>query len=219
MCFTFGRLTFRAARKRRTGSLQSCKGCRALRSTWTTWRGRTGSCARGCRSRRHCRTVQMTIWGWEQIFKIDAEILLITNSDMTFLYVIHQHSLTLCPPPQVRCQTLTCKLQDVQDKLAAEKEETKNTKRRAEYLDGELQQVRGQLDKVIMRCDQEQLKSSKLEVKLKHLTKPRYTMWPKVCGQVVYFRPGAVFAIFELRTLVQMKENLNATAVKLYFRQ
>lgn len=96
--------------------------------------------------------------------KKEAEILLITNKDMTFLYAVHQHSLTLGAPLQVQCQTLACKLQDVQEKLAAEREETKNAKIRAEYLERELQQTRGQLESVISSYEQEQRKSSKQEV-------------------------------------------------------
>lgn len=62
--------------------------------------------------------------------------------------------------------------------MAAEKEETKNNKRRAEYLERELQQTKGQLENVVSAYDQETRKSNKHEVKLKHLSRPWFR-----CGQ------------------------------------
>ncbi|XP_006811012.2 interactor of constitutive active ROPs 1-like, partial [Neolamprologus brichardi] len=63
-----------------------------------------------------------------------------------------------------QCQTLTRQLQETQAKLAAEKEETKNAKKRNEYLEAEMQQIRDQLENVCKALDVEKRKSSKFEV-------------------------------------------------------
>lgn len=183
MCaLPFGSLTFRAARRRRRSSLQSFGVCKASHTTWTTWRERTRSYVAECRSRRHSRTVKMTTWGWEQTER--GWILLTTNNDgMTSLCA---KCLMSCPPFQVQCQTLAGQLQDAQAKLAAAREESKITKRRAELLERELLQVQEELKNVFLSHKQAQNKSSKQEV---NLTKSslRFTKWPKVCGQVVFF--------------------------------
>lgn len=66
--------------------------------------------------------------------------------------------------PQVKCQSLASQLQDAQTKLVAEREETKNIKRHAEFLDGELLQLREQMEKVVETCEQAQRRSGKQEV-------------------------------------------------------
>ncbi|XP_058476837.1 calcium-binding and coiled-coil domain-containing protein 2 [Solea solea] len=68
---------------------------------------------------------------------------------------------------RVQCQTLVNQLQDTQEKLAAEKGETRKAKARMESLEQELMQARKQLDTVLMTCDQEQRKSSKFELQLR----------------------------------------------------
>ncbi|XP_068592828.1 calcium-binding and coiled-coil domain-containing protein 2 isoform X2 [Cebidichthys violaceus] len=67
---------------------------------------------------------------------------------------------------RVKCQTLDSQLQDAQRKLAAEREETKNTKRRAEFLEKDLLQVREQLEKVASSCDDAQRISGKQELQI-----------------------------------------------------
>lgn len=74
--------------------------------------------------------------------------------------------LMLCPPFQVQHQTLAGQLQDAQAKLAAAREESRITKRRAELLETELLQAREELKKVFFLYEQAQQKSSKQEVKL-----------------------------------------------------
>ncbi|XP_018544986.1 calcium-binding and coiled-coil domain-containing protein 2 [Lates calcarifer] len=69
--------------------------------------------------------------------------------------------------PADDCQTLSSQLQDVQVMLVTEKEESKNAKRRAEYLDRQLMEVREQLESVSSAYDQEQRKSGKLELQLR----------------------------------------------------
>ncbi len=78
---------------------------------------------------------------------------------------LHAKSVMFCLPLQEQCQTLTSQLQDAKAKLAAEKEVSKNTKRRAEFLDGELQQLRMQLETLSLSYDQAQQRNSKQEVK------------------------------------------------------
>lgn len=70
------------------------------------------------------------------------------------------------PRPQVQRQTLLLQLQDAQQELAAERQESRNTRTRAEFLDRELLQVREQLEKMIVSHEQEQRKSGKQEVRL-----------------------------------------------------
>lgn len=65
-----------------------------------------------------------------------------------------------------QCQTLTRQLQETQAKLAAEKEETKNAKRRNEYLEAEMQQIRDQLENVCKALEGEKRKSSKFELQI-----------------------------------------------------
>lgn len=67
---------------------------------------------------------------------------------------------------KAQCQTLLRQLQEAQEKLVVVKEESKNTKTRAEFLERELQQVREQLDGVAMTCEQAQRKSGKQEMQL-----------------------------------------------------
>ncbi|XP_041671169.1 calcium-binding and coiled-coil domain-containing protein 2 isoform X2 [Cheilinus undulatus] len=73
-----------------------------------------------------------------------------------------------CPDDDLRVeiQTLTGKLQDAQMKLAAEKEESKNARRRAEVLDRDLQDVKEQLTKVARLCEETQQTTNKQELKL-----------------------------------------------------
>ncbi|XP_071319183.1 calcium-binding and coiled-coil domain-containing protein 2 isoform X2 [Trachinotus anak] len=68
---------------------------------------------------------------------------------------------------QVRCQTLASQLQDTQVKLAAEKEESRNAKRRAEYLEREATDIRKQLEEVCKKSDQEQQRSGKYEMQFR----------------------------------------------------
>lgn len=72
-------------------------------------------------------------------------------------------------PLQVRCQTLASQLQDAQGKLATEREENKNAKRHAEYLNEELLQTREQLEKMILSCEQTERTYGKLEVNSKSM--------------------------------------------------
>lgn len=67
-------------------------------------------------------------------------------------------------PPQVQNQSLGRQLQDVQEKLSAEKEESRKAKRGAGILEQELQQARDQLQSVVLSYEQEKRKSSKYEV-------------------------------------------------------
>ncbi|XP_070708106.1 calcium-binding and coiled-coil domain-containing protein 2 isoform X2 [Pempheris klunzingeri] len=70
---------------------------------------------------------------------------------------------------KVRCQTLAGQLQDTQAKLAAEKKESKNARRRAEHVEGELLQVKQQLETLVSTFEQEQRKNNKLELQLREL--------------------------------------------------
>ncbi|KAI3365475.1 hypothetical protein L3Q82_010552 [Scortum barcoo] len=80
-----------------------------------------------------------------------------------------QETLQNCPDEdlRVRCQTLTSQLHDVQEKLVAEKEETRNNRIRAEYLERDLQHIKVQLENVISALDEEKRKSSKQELLLR----------------------------------------------------
>lgn len=60
---------------------------------------------------------------------------------------------------------MVSQLQDTQAKLVAEKEEGRNIKTRADFLDRELQAVKEQLDNIALALDQEKRNSSKIEVK------------------------------------------------------
>ncbi|KAM6964464.1 calcium-binding and coiled-coil domain-containing protein 2 [Tautogolabrus adspersus] len=73
-----------------------------------------------------------------------------------------------CPDDDLRVeiQALAGKLQDTQEKLAAEREESRTAKRRAGFLDGELQDAREQLKKVVCVCEEAQRATSKQELKL-----------------------------------------------------
>ncbi|CAK6977335.1 calcium-binding and coiled-coil domain-containing protein 2-like isoform X2 [Scomber scombrus] len=68
--------------------------------------------------------------------------------------------------PDEDLKALRKQLQEVQTKLSAEKDESKNSKRRADFLEGELQQVREQLDSVAATLDGMQRRSSKQEMRL-----------------------------------------------------
>lgn len=76
----------------------------------------------------------------------------------------------LRPPVQVECQTLARQLQDAQAKLAAAREESKSTKRRAELLEGDLLEIRKELKHVMSSYEEAKQKSGKQEVKIMHLT-------------------------------------------------
>ncbi|KAF1373562.1 hypothetical protein PFLUV_G00240200 [Perca fluviatilis] len=80
-----------------------------------------------------------------------------------------QLTLQNCPDddPRVRCEALVSQLQDAQGKLATEREETKNAKRHAEFLNEELLQTREQLEKMSLSCDQAERSSGKLELQLR----------------------------------------------------
>uniref|UniRef100_A0A8C9XNJ7 SKICH domain-containing protein n=1 Tax=Sander lucioperca TaxID=283035 RepID=A0A8C9XNJ7_SANLU len=80
-----------------------------------------------------------------------------------------QLTLQNCPDDdlRVRCQTLASQLQDAQGKLATEREENKNAKRHAEYLNEELLQTREQLEKMILSCEQTERTYGKLELQLR----------------------------------------------------
>ncbi|XP_008275988.1 calcium-binding and coiled-coil domain-containing protein 2 [Stegastes partitus] len=82
-----------------------------------------------------------------------------------------QDSLQNSPDDElkVRCQTLVRQLQDAQGKLEAEKEESKNNNRRAEFLEKELQEVKEQLNNLIPAVEQEQRKRGKLELQLNEM--------------------------------------------------
>ncbi|XP_026207198.1 calcium-binding and coiled-coil domain-containing protein 2 isoform X2 [Anabas testudineus] len=67
---------------------------------------------------------------------------------------------------QGRYQTVVSQLQDTQAKLVAEKEEGRNIKTRADFLDRELQAVKEQLDNIALALDQEKRNSSKTELLL-----------------------------------------------------
>ncbi|XP_041818524.1 calcium-binding and coiled-coil domain-containing protein 2 isoform X2 [Chelmon rostratus] len=68
---------------------------------------------------------------------------------------------------EVQRQTLLLQLQDAQQELAAERQESRDTRTRAEFLDRELLQVREQLEKMIVSHEQEQRKSGKQELQLR----------------------------------------------------
>ncbi|XP_056222054.1 calcium-binding and coiled-coil domain-containing protein 2 isoform X1 [Seriola aureovittata] len=68
---------------------------------------------------------------------------------------------------KVLCQTLARQLQDAEGKLESEKEESRNAKRRAEYLESEQEQIKKQLETLCSISDQEQRKSSKYELQLR----------------------------------------------------
>lgn len=66
---------------------------------------------------------------------------------------------------QVLYATAVSQLQDTEAKLAAEKEECRNTKRRAEFLDKELQALKQQLENIATSLDHERQRCNKYEVK------------------------------------------------------
>lgn len=82
-----------------------------------------------------------------------------------------QDSLQKAPQDDLRvqCQTLAKQLQDAQAKLAAEREETRATKRQAEFLEKELQDVKDQLKNLSRSCEEEQRQGSKYEILLKEM--------------------------------------------------
>lgn len=65
----------------------------------------------------------------------------------------------------MQCQSLDCQLQEARLKLAAEKEESKNAKRRVEFLEIELTRVREQVDSAVISSAEIQRKCNKQEVK------------------------------------------------------
>ncbi|KAG8008795.1 Tax1-binding protein 1-like protein B [Nibea albiflora] len=68
---------------------------------------------------------------------------------------------------RVQCQSLDSQLKEAQVKLAAEKEESKNTKRRCEFLEMELSRVREQVDSAIISSEEVQRKCNKQELQLR----------------------------------------------------
>ncbi|KAG7219821.1 hypothetical protein INR49_005843 [Caranx melampygus] len=68
---------------------------------------------------------------------------------------------------KVRVQTLARQLQDSQVKLAAEREEAKTAKRRAEHLETEQAHIRKQLDNMCTLRDAEERKSGKCELQFR----------------------------------------------------
>lgn len=71
----------------------------------------------------------------------------------------------LRPPLQGRCQALGRQLQEAQEKLAAEKEESRNIRRRGDFLERELHDIREQLEKQVSAHEEAQRMKSKYEVK------------------------------------------------------
>ncbi|KAE8283909.1 Tax1-binding protein 1-like protein [Larimichthys crocea] len=68
---------------------------------------------------------------------------------------------------RVQCQSLDCQLQEARLKLAAEKEESKNAKRRVEFLEIELTRVREQVDSAVISSAEIQRKCNKQELQLR----------------------------------------------------
>ncbi|XP_073346375.1 calcium-binding and coiled-coil domain-containing protein 2 isoform X2 [Pagrus major] len=66
-----------------------------------------------------------------------------------------------------RCQTLARQLQEAQEKLAAEREESRNIRRRGDFLDKELQDIREQLEKQVLAHEEAQRMNSKKELMLR----------------------------------------------------
>nr|XP_020460372.1 calcium-binding and coiled-coil domain-containing protein 2 isoform X2 [Monopterus albus] len=64
-------------------------------------------------------------------------------------------------------KSLVSQLKDTQAKLAAEKDESRNVKTRAEHLDRDLMEIREQLVNVATSLDEERRKSSKYELQLR----------------------------------------------------
>lgn len=62
-------------------------------------------------------------------------------------------------------QTLASQLQDTEAALAAEREESKNSRRREELLEEELKELQKELENVALSCGQAQQKSREHEVK------------------------------------------------------
>lgn len=62
-------------------------------------------------------------------------------------------------------QALASQLQDTEAALAAEKEESKNSRRRQELLEEELKELKKELENVVLSCGQAQQKSREHEVK------------------------------------------------------
>lgn len=71
----------------------------------------------------------------------------------------------LRPLLQGRCQALGRQLQEAQEKLAAEKEESRNIRRRGDFLERELHDIREQLEKQVSAHEEAQRMKSKYEVK------------------------------------------------------
>nr|XP_046233168.1 calcium-binding and coiled-coil domain-containing protein 2 [Scatophagus argus] len=82
-----------------------------------------------------------------------------------------QETQQSCPEEdlRVRCQTLTCQLQDTQAKLAAARDELRNSKRKTEYLEPELVKVREQLESLNASYAGAQKKIDKQELQLREL--------------------------------------------------
>lgn len=71
----------------------------------------------------------------------------------------------LHPLHQGRCQALARQLQETQEKLAAEKEESRNIRRRGDFLERELHDIREQLEKQVSAHEEAQRMKTKFEVK------------------------------------------------------
>ncbi|XP_030256543.1 calcium-binding and coiled-coil domain-containing protein 2 [Sparus aurata] len=66
-----------------------------------------------------------------------------------------------------RCQALGRQLQEAQEKLAAEKEESRNIRRRGDFLERELHDIREQLEKQVSAHEEAQRMKSKYELMLR----------------------------------------------------
>lgn len=66
-----------------------------------------------------------------------------------------------------RCQALGRQLQEAQEKLAAEKEESRNIRRRGDFLERELHDIREQLEKQVSAHEEAQRMKSKFELMLR----------------------------------------------------
>ncbi|XP_041829131.1 calcium-binding and coiled-coil domain-containing protein 2 isoform X2 [Melanotaenia boesemani] len=69
----------------------------------------------------------------------------------------------------VQCQTLGRQLQETQEKLTNEREETRNTKRQVEILKDELGRVKEKLAKMVISYEQEQQRNSKYEMQCREM--------------------------------------------------
>ncbi|XP_040885486.1 calcium-binding and coiled-coil domain-containing protein 2 isoform X2 [Toxotes jaculatrix] len=68
---------------------------------------------------------------------------------------------------KVQCKSLVSKLQETQTKLVAEREELRGVNRRAEFLEREVMQMKGQVEKLNKSCDQEERRAGKYELQFR----------------------------------------------------